>query len=212
VSVEQEKGKGGATTSGGRRRSVLDEAERIHLESVEQWSAWLEQHHARQEGVWLVQWKARASKPAIPYELAVTEALRFGWIDSTYRSLDDERGMLWWSPRRKGSVWARSNRDRVARLEAEGRMTEAGRAVVEAARADGSWTILEPVEDLVVPDDLAAALAAHPGARDRWDGLSPTARRAFLLWIVTAKRAPTRASRINESAALVAQGRRLEER
>ena len=123
---------------GGPRRGVLDEAERIHLETTGEWSAWLEHHHRRPDGVWLLQWKARMGKPAIPYEEAVTEALRFGWIDSTYRSLDDERGMLWWSPRRKGSAWARTNKARIARLEAEGRMTPAGRAVVEAAKADGS--------------------------------------------------------------------------
>jgi uncharacterized protein YdeI (YjbR/CyaY-like superfamily) len=159
-----------------------------------------------------VQWKARAGRPAIPYEEAICEALRFGWVDATYRSIDDERGMLWWSPRRKGSVWARTNRDRVARLEAEGRMMEAGRAVVESARADGSWTILEPVEALVVPDDLAAALDLRPGARERWESLPPTARRAFLLWIVTARRETTRDARIVAAADLVAQGKRFEDR
>jgi uncharacterized protein YdeI (YjbR/CyaY-like superfamily) len=191
---------------------VLDHGERIHLETTEQWSAWLQEHQARPQGVWLVQWKARTGKPSIPYEEAVCEALRFGWIDSTYRSLDDERGMLWWSPRRKGSVWARTNKARVARLESEGRMTPAGRAVVEAAKADGSWTVLEPVEDLVVPEDLGSALEARSGARERWDALPATAKRAYLLWIVTAKQTATRARRVAESAALIAQGRRLEQR
>lgn len=194
------------------RRSILDDGERIHPGSVEEWRTWLEQHHGRQEGVWLVQWKTRTGRPAIPYEETVREALRFGWIDATYRSLDDERGMLWWSPRRKGSVWARTNKARVARLEAEGLMTPAGRAVIEAARADGSWDILEPVEDLLVPDDLATALEARPGARAKWEALPPTARRAYLLWIVTAKQPATRANRIAESAALVARGLRLEQR
>lgn len=194
------------------RRSVLEHAERIHLETAEEWRAWLEEHHGRPHGVWLVSWKPRTGKPAVLYEEAITEALRFGWVDSTYRSIDEERGMLWWSPRRKGSLWARTNRARVARLEREGRMTEAGRAAVEAAKADGSWTLLDPVEDLVVPNDLAAVLEVRPGARERWESLPPTARRAFLLWIVTAKRPETRDRRINESADLVAQGRRLEQR
>jgi uncharacterized protein YdeI (YjbR/CyaY-like superfamily)/molybdopterin converting factor small subunit len=201
-------GAGEATT----RRSVLEHAERIHLETLEEWRAWLEQHHARPEGVWLISWKPRTGRPAIPYEEAITEALRFGWVDSTYRSIDEERGMLWWSPRRKGSLWARTNKARVARLEAQGRMTEAGRSAVEAAKADGSWTVLEPVEDLIVPDDLATAFEARPGARERWESLPPSARRAFLLWIVTARRRETRDRRVNESAELVAQGKRLEER
>lgn len=180
-------------------------------ETTAEWSAWLEQNHERRQGVWLVQWKARTGKPAIPYEEAITEALRFGWIDATYRPLDAERGMLWWWPRRKGSVWARTNKVRIARLEAEGRMMPAGRAAVEAAKADGSWTILEPVEDLIVPDDLAAALDARPGARERWDALPPTAKRAFLLWIVTTKQEPTRARRVTQSADLVDQGKRADQ-
>ena len=202
----------GGTMPTERPRSVLDGGERIHLETTAQWAAWLETNHRRREGVWLVQWKSRTGRPAIPYEEAISEALRFGWVDSTYRSLDAERGMLWWSPRRKGSYWARTNRERVARLEAEGRMTDAGRAVVAAARADGSWTILELVEDLVVPDDLSEALEARAGARERWEALPPTARRAFLRWLVTAKRAPTRAARVAETAELVAEGKRFEER
>jgi uncharacterized protein YdeI (YjbR/CyaY-like superfamily) len=192
--------------------SVLDTAERLHLTTAEEWRRWLEANHVRRQGVWLVQYKPRTGKPAIPYEDAICEALCFGWIDSTYRRLDDERGMLWWSPRRKGSVWARSNRERVARLEAEGRMTDAGRAVIEAAKADGSWTILEPVESLTVPDDLAVAFAARDGAAERWEAFTPSAKRPYLLWIVTAKRPETRARRVQETADRVARGLRYEDR
>jgi uncharacterized protein YdeI (YjbR/CyaY-like superfamily) len=188
------------------------DGERLHAETIEAWHAWLDAHHARPRGVWLVQWKPRTGRPAIPYEEAIEEALCYGWVDGTYRSLDDERGMLWYAPRRKGSVWARSNRERVARLEAAGRMTAAGRAAVERAKADGSWSILESVEDLVVPDDRAAELGARPGARATWEVWPPTARRAYLLWIATAKRAETRERRVRESAELIAAGRRFEER
>jgi uncharacterized protein YdeI (YjbR/CyaY-like superfamily) len=191
---------------------ALDGREAVHLETVAEWHAWLAEHHRRRDGVWLVQWKQRTGKPAIPYEQAIEEALCFGWVDSTYRSLDDERGMLWWSPRRKGSLWARSNKERVARLEAGGRMTDAGRAAIVQAKADGSWTILESVEDLIVPGDLATALDTRPGAREHWDSFPPTAKRAFLLWIVTAKREGTRARRVAQSTDLVQQGRRFEER
>jgi uncharacterized protein YdeI (YjbR/CyaY-like superfamily) len=142
----------------------------------------------------------------------VCEALCFGWIDSTYRRLDDDHGAVWWSPRRKGSPWSSSNKARVARLEAEGRMTDAGRAAIERARADGSWALLEPVEALVVPDDLAVAFAERPGARERWAALSPTAQRAYLYWIATARRDPTRARRVDETARRVAAGLRPEDR
>jgi uncharacterized protein YdeI (YjbR/CyaY-like superfamily) len=192
--------------------SVLDTAERLHFTTAAEWRRWLAQNHARTQGVWLVQYKPRTGKPAIPYEDAICEALCFGWVDSTYRPLDDERGMLWWSPRRRGSVWARSNKERVARLEADGRMTDAGRAVIEAAKADGSWTILEPVEALTVPDDLAAAFAERPGAIERWEAFTPSAKRPYLLWIVTAKRPETRARRVAETAERVVHGLRYEDR
>jgi uncharacterized protein YdeI (YjbR/CyaY-like superfamily) len=191
---------------------VLDTAERLHFTTAGEWRRWLAENHGREQGVWLVQYKPRTGRPAIPYEEAICEALCFGWVDSTYRRLDDERGMLWWSPRRKGSVWARSNRERVARLEAEGRMTDAGRAAVEAARADGSWTILEPVEALTVPDDLAAAFDERAPAWDRWEAFSPSAKRPYLLWVVTAKRPETRTRRVRETADRVALGLRHEDR
>lgn len=190
----------------------MDEAERLDFTTAAEWRGWLAEHHTRTQGVWLVQYKPRTGKPAIPYEEAICEALCYGWVDSTYRPLDDERGMLWWSPRRKGSVWARSNKERVARLEAEGRMTDAGRAVIAAAKADGSWSILESVEALTVPDDLATAFAARPGSIERWEAFTPSAKRPYLLWVVSAKRPETRARRVRETADRVARGLRYEDR
>jgi uncharacterized protein YdeI (YjbR/CyaY-like superfamily) len=191
---------------------VMDAAEELHFTTAAEWRAWLATHHARPTGVWLVQYKASTGKPAIVYEDAVCEALCFGWIDSTYRRIDHERGALWWSPRRKRSLWARTNKARVERLEAEGRLADAGRAAIERAKADGSWFTLEPVEALIVSDDLAAAFRDRAGATARWDAYPPTAKREFLLWIATAKRKATREQRVAVTAALVADGRRLGER
>jgi uncharacterized protein YdeI (YjbR/CyaY-like superfamily)/molybdopterin converting factor small subunit len=188
------------------------EPERVHPESVEEWRAWLAANHARPGGVWLVAWKARTGRPRMAYEEAVEEALAWGWIDSRAGRLDDDRETIWMSPRRRGSVWSRSNKERVARLEAEGRMTDAGRAAVERAKADGSWTLLDSVEDLRVPDDLDAALAALPGAREQWDGFPPSARRALLAWIVMARREETRRRRVQATSEAAQRGERANER
>jgi uncharacterized protein YdeI (YjbR/CyaY-like superfamily) len=161
--------------------------------------------------VWFVSWKTATGKPVVPYERAVEEALCVGWIDATSKTLDDERRMLWFTRRKPGSGWARTNKERVARLEAEGRMTPAGRALIDAAKADGSWTLLDDVENLVVPDDLAAAFDRYPGSRAQFDGFPPSARRAILSWIVQAKRETTRAARLEESARLAAEGKRANE-
>ena len=189
----------------------MDGAEEVAFTTAAEWREWLVANHQRRQGVWLVSYKRSTGKPAIEYEDAVCEALCFGWIDATYRRIDDDRGALWWSPRRKGSVWARTNKARVERLEAEGRMTAAGRAVIERAKADGSWSLLEPVEALIVPDDLAAAFAAYPGAAEQWAAFPPTAQRAYLLWVYGAKRESTRARRVASTAEKVARGARFED-
>ena len=185
-----------------------EEGERFHPESRAEWRAWLAGHHDRRDEVWLVLWRQRSGRTGLTYEEAVQEALCFGWIDGKSAGVDDERTMLRFSPRKRGSGWARSNKQRVERLLAAGLMAEPGLALIEEAKRDGSWTRLDAVEDLVVPDDLAAALAGHPGARENWDGFPRSARRAALLGIVEAKRPETRAKRVAETARLTARGER----
>jgi uncharacterized protein YdeI (YjbR/CyaY-like superfamily) len=181
---------------------VQDEAARVHPDTRAAWRKWLASNHYSSKGVWLVSWRKHSGKDGPSYEDAVEEALCFGWVDSTARKLDDDRTMLWFSPRKPGSGWARPNKERVERLTAAGLMTPAGQRVIDAARADGSWSRLDDVENLVVPDDLAAALDSRPPARQNWDAFPRSVRRSILQWIVLAKRDTTRAGRIEEAARL----------
>lgn len=185
------------------------DAPRIHVETIEEWREWLAEHHDTETSVWLVTWRTVTGRPAPPYESQIVEALRVGWVDSTAKKLDDERTMLYFARRRPGSEWARTNKARVERLEAEGAMLPAGQAVVDRARADGSWALLDSVEDLVVPDDLAAALDGDQAAREHWDGFSPSARKQILWWIAQARRPATRAARIEQTALLASRGERV---
>jgi uncharacterized protein YdeI (YjbR/CyaY-like superfamily) len=184
------------------------EGERLHPETRAQWRAWLERHHATSDGVWLVFWRQRSGRTGLTYEDAVQEALCFGWIDSKPAKLDEHRTMLRFSPRKRGSGWARTNKVRIERLIRDGLMTEAGLAKIEEAKRDGSWTMLDAVEALEVPDDLAAAFAGHPGAREQWDQFPRSVRRAVLEWIVQARRPETRARRVTETARLAGRGER----
>lgn len=179
-----------------------------HPETLQAWRDWLAAHHARGSGVWVVQWKRATGRPAVGYEELVVEALAWGWIDSTNGTVDAERSRMWFAPRRPTSGWARPNKRRVERLLAESRMQPAGQAAIDVARANGAWTLLDDVEDLVVPPDLAEALAAHPGARETWDAFPRTVRRAALVRLVEAKRAQTRARRVADVAAAAARGER----
>lgn len=187
---------------------VHDEAEQVQIESLDQWRDWLEANHEQAGGVWLVTFKKASSRPSVDYVALVEEALCFGWIDGTARTVDEERSMIWLAPRRKGSVWAASNRERVERLEREGRMRPPGRAVVERARADGSWSVLMPAERGEVPDDLAEAFAASPGAVGTWESFPPSVRLQALSSIYMAKRAETRARRVADVAGRTAAGER----
>ncbi len=179
--------------------------ETVHPKTRTAWRRWLERHHARADGVWLVSYKKATGKPRVDYEAAVEEALCFGWVDSKPRKLDDERTMLYFTPRKPRSGWAGSNKARVARLVAEGRMAPAGLAKVEAARHDGSWTALDAVEALDVPPDLRRALDGRARAASRFDAFPPSVRRSILQWIASAKKPETRANRIDETARLAAR-------
>jgi uncharacterized protein YdeI (YjbR/CyaY-like superfamily) len=180
----------------------------FHPESRQAWREWLAANHDGPGGVWVVSWRSSTRRSRVPYDDLIEEALCFGWVDSTARTLDDERGALWFARRKPGSGWARTNKERVARLAAAGLLAGPGKAVIEAAKADGSWTLLDDVEDLRVPDDLCAAFAQYPGSLDHWEAFPPSARKLALTWIVQAKRPETRAARVLEVARKSAAGER----
>jgi uncharacterized protein YdeI (YjbR/CyaY-like superfamily) len=187
--------------------SAYEEAARVEPASRAEWRAWLAVNHAASTGVWLVYPKKASGLPGPSYEEAVEEALCFGWIDSRVRPLDGRRRLQWVSPRRPGSIWSAPNKARVARLLAAGRMAPAGLAKIEAAQADGSWEILDKVEALELPEDLAAALAGAPKAASGFAALAPTLQKQCLYWVLSAKRAQTRAGRVAAVALAAAGGR-----
>lgn len=179
------------------------------MEDREAWRAWLAANHATARGVWLVVTRRpRSGRAGLEYEAAVEEALCFGWIDSTSVKFDADRTKQYFSPRKARSPWSASNKARAARLTAEGRMTPAGLAVIEQAKANGIWAISDSVERLEIPDDLAAALAAHPAAAANFAAFPPSARKQMLWWVADAQRPATRASRIATIVQAAAEGRR----
>jgi len=180
---------------------------RVHAESIVQWRDWLIDNHASADGVWLVSWKSATRRPKISYEESVLEALTVGWIDSLAKTLDEQRSMLWFSPRKPTSAWSRPNKERIALLEREGRMLPAGSNSIQLAKANGSWTALDDIENLLVPDDLADALTAQD-AWVNWDKFPRSTKRAILVWINQAKAAATRDNRIAEAAEKAGRGER----
>jgi uncharacterized protein YdeI (YjbR/CyaY-like superfamily) len=178
------------------RESSLEKADHYYAADRAAWRVWLKRNHATSHGVWLVYDKAGAGKRRLLYDDIVDEAVSFGWIDSRSRSLNAERAMLYLSPRKRKSPWARSNKERVARLVKQGLMTDAGLAVVEAAKKDGSWDVYDAVEQLSIPSDLEAALVENEAARQNFAAFSPSNKKQLLWYVASAKHSETRHKRI----------------
>ncbi|TXH41789.1 MAG: hypothetical protein E6Q90_11075 [Actinobacteria bacterium] len=186
---------------------ALPDYEHVRVTTREEWREWLSENADRDQGIWLVTYRRHTERPAPSYEDIVCEALCFGWIDSTIRTLDDERNALLLTPRKPTSTWSASNKARLEHLLPAGLVTERGLRAVEVAKANGSWTILEAVDSLQVPDDLAEALGAA-GAREIWDSFTASARKQMLWQVISAKRPGTRSARITRIADEAAAGRK----
>ncbi|MEO5681578.1 MAG: YdeI/OmpD-associated family protein [Chitinophagaceae bacterium] len=169
------------------------------------WRAWLQKNHRSKQAVWLVFYNKTSTKPSISWSHAVEEALCFGWIDSKKIAIDKEKSHQFFSKRKAKSTWSKINKEKILRLAEAGMMAEAGLEIIETAKQNGSWTILDEVEELIIPKDLAKALKAKPKAMDFFIGLSKSVRKAMLQWLVLAKRQETREKRIAEIAALAAK-------
>jgi uncharacterized protein YdeI (YjbR/CyaY-like superfamily) len=171
------------------------------------WRAWLAENHADSPGVWLVLTKKGGQVTELDYAAALDEALCFGWIDGQVSRRDEGSTRQRFTPRRPRSAWSRRNVEHIARLTAEGRLTPAGQAAVDAAKADGRWdaAYVGPAAN-ELPDDLAAALAASPTAQAMWDVLTSQNRYAISYRVSQAKRADTRARRIAEYIAMLERG------
>lgn len=184
-----------------------DDLPELLLPDAAAWRAWLTEHHSRPTGVWLVLHKKGGDVTSLTYVQAVEEALCFGWIDGQARRRDEHSSFQRMTPRRARSVWSAVNVERVERLEREGRMHDAGRAQVEAARADGRWAAAyRGPATAQVPDDLAAALDAVPAARAWFDVLTSANRFSVITRVEMAKRPETRARRIAGFVADLADG------
>jgi uncharacterized protein YdeI (YjbR/CyaY-like superfamily) len=165
---------------------------------------WLSEHHALEPGIWLRIAKAGSTRQSVTYAEALDVALCFGWIDGQKKSHDADSFLQKFTPRQKKSSWSKRNREHVARLIASGEMHAAGLVAVEAAKADGRWDrAYDSPGTVTVPNDLQAALDAHPEAKAFFETLKGQNRYAILYRIQTAIKPETRARRIAEFVAML---------
>lgn len=182
----------------------------IAFDSPDDWAAWLEKHHAGSKGVWLKLAKKASGIPSPTYAEALDVALCYGWIDGQKKGFDDTTWLQKFTPRGKKSLWSKINRDKVQALTESGRMRPAGLAEVERAQADGRWdAAYDSQSKATVPDDFAVALDANPKAKALFAALDGANRYAVLFRIQTAKRAETRARKIEELVSMLERGEKI---
>lgn len=169
---------------------------RYYPPSREDWRKWLEENHDTSPGIWLIYFKKGSRQPTLAYDDAVEEGLSFGWIDSTVNTLDEDRYLQLFTPRKPNSTWSRLNKKRVKKLIKNGSMARAGLEKIETAKKNGSWTILDEVENLSIPPDLEEAFKKNKNAQDNYNVFTDSVKKQILWFVISAKRSETRKKRI----------------
>ncbi|MCT3922087.1 YdeI/OmpD-associated family protein [Elizabethkingia anophelis] len=169
------------------------------------WRHWLKKNHKSKQSVWLIYHTKKSNVPSLSWSEAVDEALCFGWIDSTRKKINDISFMQFFSKRKPKSNWSKINKEKVQQLIDSKRMTKQGYESVEIAKQNGYWTILDEIEEVIIPEDLEIAFKKYNGSKDYFLSLSKSTRKIILSWIILVGKQETRQKRIEEvveSAAL----------
>ncbi len=174
-----------------------------------EWRDWLSKQHLTAKNIWLIIHRKNSGKISITYEEAVEQALCFGWIDSIPNKRDDESYYQFFAKRNPKSNWIKKIKDTIERLLIHNKVAPAGKTMIEEAKQSGTWTALDDVENLVVPEDLAEALKSYKDATEHFQNFPKSVKRGILEWILNAKRPETRQKRINETAEKAAQNIRV---
>ena len=169
---------------------------------------WLQKNHNTSKGIWIIYYKKGSGKPTVSYDEAVEEAISFGWIDSKVNTLDEERYMQFFTPRKPGSGWSKSNKQRAKKLMKNGFMMPAGLEKIEAAKKDGSWGFMDDIENMAIPPDLKEAFDLNGDAQKNFDAFSDSIKKQVLFWIKNAKRTETRQKRIEKTVELAAENKK----
>ena len=169
------------------------------------WRKWLEKNHLKEKNIWLIVYKKESGTPSVYYNDAVEEALCFGWIDSTANKRDDKSFMLFFATRKPKSGWSKVNKERIEKLNKLNLMTSAGREKIEAAKKDGSWTVLDAIEELTMPAALKKELRKNKIALKYFEAFPPSVKKSIYHWIQSAKQEQTSRKRIEETITLAAK-------
>lgn len=184
---------------------ALDERPMINIHNRKEWRKWLQQHHQKENSVWVVSYTKKSKIPFVDWSELVDEALCFGWIDSTRKTIDENSFKQLFSKRKPNSTWSKINKEKIERLTAAGLMTDAGQEVIERAKKNGSWNLLDEVEEMLVPKDLEHAFTKNIKAKEFYESLTKSPKKMILHRIKMAKRQETRQKRIDEIIVMLSE-------
>lgn len=184
------------------------ELETFYPSNIGEWRTWLKDNHDLKKSIWVIFYKKKTNVPSISWSEAVDEALCFGWIDSTKKTIDSESYMQYFSRRKPDSIWSKVNKDKIQYLMENDQMTKAGFDSIAIAKENGSWTRMDEVEKLIIPVDLEKEFASRANSKEYFLALSKSKKKELLAWIVLAKRPQTREKRILEIANCAAENKR----
>ena len=176
----------------------MNDIEEYYPNNKKDWRKWLELNHKKKGAVWLILYRKKSSRHNLSWSESVDEALCFGWIDSTKKTINNDCYKQYFSKRKAKSNWSKVNKDKVKNLIDQGLMKEEGYKSIEMAKENGSWTILDEVEELLIPEEVEKEFANHQGSMEYFNSLSKSSKKILLYWVVSAKRKETKQKRILE--------------
>ena len=174
------------------------EIETFYPTNRQEWRQWLLENHNKKQSIWLVHYNKKSNMPSVSWSDAVDEALCFGWIDSTRKSLESDKFIQFFTKRKPTSVWSKINKEKIGRLKQEGLLMPAGQESISIAQQNGTWNILDDVEELEISEDLEKEFNTREGSKEYFLSLSKSVKKSMLQWIKLAKRPETRQKRIVE--------------
>lgn len=189
----------------------MDQKEHHYFKNAKEWREWLHENHNKSTGICLIFYRVGSEFESMRWEEAVQVALCYGWIDSTVKKLDEARRRQFFSPRKDKSVWSKLNKTYIEKLLKENLIHESGWVKIENAKQNGSWSSLDAVEDLLIPEDLLLAFEQNKIAFENYKNFSPSYRKSYLYWLNQAKRQETRNNRIAEIIKLCNQNKKSRE-
>jgi uncharacterized protein YdeI (YjbR/CyaY-like superfamily) len=174
----------------------MQKRKKLYFKNRIEWREWLSINHNSSKGIYLIFYKLNSEKESMRWEEAVKEALCFGWIDSTVKKINNEKRKQLFTPRKAKSGWSKLNKEHIKKLITNNLMHESGLQKIKIAKKDGSWSINDDAENLIIRNDLQKKFDKNKIAFKNFQALSKSSKKMYLHWLYSAKREETRKKRI----------------